>query len=112
MKKKIQFNFCGQTELGGLALTRARAERECRDAAAEGVCGALAEKEEIPSKGFLGNKMKPEQKQEMELCNCLSKVNHSLKIKSGDKLIDANYETKCDFILDRKTYVKMLSHMF
>ena len=53
-EKEDKCNFCGQTELCGLALTRARAKRECReDAVAESICGGLTRKEEIPPESIL-----------------------------------------------------------
>ena len=111
--KEESCNLCGQTEFCGLALTRARAERESReDAMDESLCRDLTKKVEMPHESILGNETKVEQKQRKELCNWLSKVNHSLAIHHGDNLIDPNYKIKCDFTINKKTYEKLLSHLF
>jgi hypothetical protein len=48
----------------------------------------------------------------MFLTKWLGQVTHYLRIKNGDNLIDPNYSTKCEFILGKPTYMRLLNHMF
>ena len=103
--------FC-HLDTCGVAMTRAQARRLWMEEETEDICGDMTKGGKTSVKSVDPDIENIGSNQSRELTKWLSRTNHTLTLTAGDNLLDPRYISKCNLVLGKEQYLKLLGKMF